>query len=554
MIEERTIVERVNKLAGSWRGRLVSMKKHYRLLSLYNDLYQENMESVISSDPRTGFNMALWLLQPRTSNFIVETDGLTVGQTREVNRIEAYADQQLKSANRSSRGSLHGKFIRRLLSFMLSTGWYAVISLPTEHGWLFRVWNPASCYPEYNAEGQLVELGRSYKVTASEANRKVESEEWAKPSVPFVGNPVVYSLWRMRGPVVTFAAVVGNHLAQPEVAIPFSRIPVFTAPVAGLPDDGSIMQTEQWRAEIGQSILAPIYDVQKNYDKMLTYLQQLLRDTANPRWKFHTQGTEIKPDDLFKRGALFEMGPEEDLKPVEMPPIPPELRAHQFDLRSQLQRGLFSDISFGTVTQNVSGFLMSQVTAAAAQIMTPFRDGLKDVLGDIATSNIRYMREFNELVGQKVFTLGGEPFPRLPMDLPIDFHYEIQIPGDFMQRANSARVLNPNFKVSSVTLANILFPEIKDPMKELGLVRAEDATHSPTFLLINQIEEFYNAAQEARENNDEEYARRLEDAARLLEGQLGAKPTAQPDTLEASQTNLSGAPRDVQELFQGEPR
>lgn len=516
------IVNRVNRVAARWPKRNRAMREQYRLLRQTNDLQQANMESVISSDPRTGYNFALWLLTPKKYRFMADVSGLTQKQQQDVGVVESFIDQEFQHLLRRTRINMRGTFLRQLTSYLIALGWYAVMAFPTEdEGWVWQAWNPSTVYPFYDEDGRLVEVGRIYSITGAQANEKILREGWIRPSRPFLPTMraiKVYNHWTMIDGVAHHASAIGNMMTKDYTPTHWTRIPAYIGPAGGLPDDGSLMANDEWTAEVGQGMLAPVLEVQKNYDKVLTYLQQLLRDTSNPRVKFWSKGTSIDPDDWYKRGAFFELGEGEDIQSVDSPPVPAELRAHLFDLRAQIQRSQFSDMSFGAIQGRVSAFLMSSVTATARQILAPYEDTIKAVLGEIATNNIAFMRGMNKQ-GAK-FTLNGESFPALPDWVPFDFNFDILVPGDLLQRANAARVLNPGFRLPASSIMNFLFPEIENPLKEHSLLSTEDAVNSPEFKALTLIEELLAASEEARDAGDVSFADRLERMAQRLEGKL----------------------------------
>lgn len=520
--EAMDIRVRVESLKSSWTMRQAAIRKWYSMVKLYNDLHQDNMESVISSDPRTSYNMALWLLQPRTGVFVADTDGLTEAEILAAGSVQTYADSQLRLVNRSGQGKLFGPFTGAVLKFMLTTGWYSVTAFPTANGWHMQCWNPAQVFPDYDSDGVLVELGRVYTVSAAHAMRKVKESGWIPPSRPWVGSVSVFNHWRLRDGVPEHAVVIGTHLAKPYTPTDFARIPVYTMPVAGLPDDGGILADDSWKSDVGQALIAPIADLSKNYDKMLTYMQQLLRDTANPRWVEKVkQGGVLTPEKLFQRGAIFSIEPDEDVGPLQTPSIPVEMRSHQFDIRAQLQRGSFSDISFGGAVANVSAFMMSNVTATSKQILDPFREALMGLLGEIATDLIQYQRKHS-------LKMGKDSWPeQLPDQLKLNFVYDIQIPGDFAQRANSAKVLNPDFKVSSQTLTEVLFPEVQSFVEEEGRLASEEARRHPAFKRMVVVRELHRAAREATELGDFGFAQSIQQV--IAEIQQGQADTAVPN-------------------------
>ena len=51
----RNVIGLCSSLEGEWRPRRTQVRKWYNLIRLVNDLAQPNLESVISTDPRSGF-------------------------------------------------------------------------------------------------------------------------------------------------------------------------------------------------------------------------------------------------------------------------------------------------------------------------------------------------------------------------------------------------------------------------------------------------------------------------------------------------------------------
>ena len=540
------IIAEVTSLKRDWQPRATAMKNWYNLIRLNNNLAQPNMESVISPDPRSSYNMANWLLTPRPGAFVVDSEGFTEDQLREVGQIERYADRQLALNVRRTRGSMLRPVVSRLVSFMLATGWISVGSIPQHDGWVIESFNPAEIFPEYGSGGQLIRVGRAYQASGPEITAMIMRNGWIAPTRKFDRKPHwIHSLWKMTedGPIHG-VAIGASHLAKPMTLVPqLPRIPIHVIPVGGLPDDGTITNTNHWRGEVGQSFLAPLLDIQNNFNKMLTYMQQLLRDTANPRWveRVREKGA-LDPERLWERGAIFSIQPDEDIFPVPTPPLPPELRGHEFEIRNMIQRASFSDASMGNITTQINGFLLNQVTAQAKQTLSPFFEGIRDILGEAATLNIRLMRAHD-------LPLGNDPFPQLlPEELFLDFKYDVKVPGDFLQRISAAKVANPNFTLSKVLLYDELFPEVTSAQRELARVQTEDAMQNPVFKQLVIIRELSVAAREARSNNDAEFARLLERAADMVEAQFGGgeepatgTPGLRPETL----------PADVQQVLAG---
>ena len=517
----KELIEAVNVRRSNWDSRRRNVQKWYDLIRLENDLATPNLESVISTDPRSGFTMASWLLQPKVIIYNGSGDGLSEDELAGIGELEVLSQRRIATTRSRAKGTLFGEPIKRLIDLMLATGWYCVMTYPIENRWLMNVWNPLTAYPDYNDEGFLTSVARRYTTTLSLAKDKIQQEGWhdSIPTGRRGGTVDITSMWWYGGGgEVLHAVVINGQWAKPPTPAPFVRIPVFIGPVGGLPDDGTIKSGDTWRGEVGMSLVGAVADLAKNYDKVLTFLQQLIRDTANPRWLERTRTNRIERSQLFDRGAVFRVEADESFGPLATPPLPAEARSHTLDIRQQTQRALFPDAVFGGVQGQISSLVMSQIVSVAQQVVAPFHRGMQDLLSQICTFNLHQSQVFMEL-GYEI------QVPRFTTDIQMNARYEVTIPGDFLQRASTARLVNPEFRLAKGTIMDILFPEIISVAGEQAKINAEDAVANPIFRGVLAISEFQRAAQQARMANDEGRARLLDRAAQLLESQvLGEQP------------------------------
>ena len=148
--------------------------------------------------------------------------------------------------------------------------------------------------------------------------------------------------------------------------------------------------------------------------------------------------------------------------------------------------------------------------------------------------------------------LNGERFPPLPEEVDIDYEYDLQIPGDLMQRIGAARMANPEWRLSQTTLINQLFPEIKSAVVEQGNLRAEDALRNPLMAQVMLINEVQKAAIEARHNRDDALAGHLSRVAIILEQQMQGMGAPQAQQGRGNDGLPSNAlPPEVQEMLLG---
>lgn len=509
----KQIRDRVDALEGIWEPRRRMVKKWYELIQLKDDLKQDGMESVIGNDPRSSYNLATWLLTPKTWSIGSLKSGLSDALANEVAGYEQQVEREIVLSMRQTRGKLHGSYLAQAVKLFVATGWICIAAVPTVPRWTINTWNPMTVFPSYNPDGSTAEIARKYTVTADQAMTMIFMEGWFPPLRRFLGSVVVRQWWVQTPFGVLMATTLNEHLARPMGDTMFERMPIVCQPAGGLPDDGSI-SNEAWRGEVGQSIVAAVLELQKNYDRMLTYMQQILRDTANPKWieRLESGDSVLTEENLRKRGARFTIGFGEDIWAVQAPGAPVDLRPHEFDLRNQIQRATFQDNSFGAGEANA--FFMAQVTGSTKQLLQPFLDGVKDVNGELFTRTANLARATGRTIGDMPVS-GG-----VPDGTSLDFDYDIQVPGDFVNRANTARILNPNFRVSQETIMDLQFPEIKNPFEERRKLTTEDVVNSEMMMLIKQIQEFRFAAIQANQVGDGESEKLLISAATRLEAQL----------------------------------
>ena len=391
--------------------------------------------------------------------------------------------------------------------------------VPTHPRWTISAWNPTSVYPNYDQDGILVEIARQYTVSKEAAVSLIVQNGWLTPEFPFDKSTVTVSMLWIQVPFegAYMGVTLDNNLVRPLGPTPFPVIPIYMTPAGGLPDDGTLVD-DTWRAEIGQSFIASSQALQKNYDRTMTYMQQMLRDTANPVWvETAYEGDGVLTEErLYGRGAVFTVGGRDSIYAIR-PDSNMDMRPHSFDLRNQIHRGSFPDTSFGSASDQVSAFLMSQATASTKQLLDPFKEELENAFGWCATNNI-------SLISSGGGKLLGVKMPEAPDGYSTKFDYDIEIPGDFIQRANASRLLNPQFKLSSETLLEVMFPEVEDPAIEFNRKVTEDAMNTEIAMQIKNIQEFRKASIDAEAAGAHEFASLLNRVIAQLEATLAGSP------------------------------
>ncbi len=255
----------------------------------------------------------------------------------------------------------------------------------------------------------------------------------------------------------------------------------------------------------------------KQQNRIITFMQQILRDTAQPKyWEKSRGGRILTPEALEKRGAIFSLGEGDDVGTIQMPGIPVELTSLIGSYGQMIQRGALPNALSGEV-QNIPLGLMSQVAAAAVQTLSLYHKTISSLLTDIDNTWV-------EGITEGVFEGGNLT---IPQDLPkgavkFDIQYPISIPGDLIQRATVTRMIAPGARISNDTALDLFFPEILDPVQESAKAMADDARANPIFGQLSLISALREEAKLLHQTGNSEYADLLDRAGEMLLEQLMA--------------------------------
>lgn len=504
-----------------WYRRNEQFKKWYKLLILDDaDIKQADMECVISNDPKTFFKKALKILTSGIT-YSIPTEGLIGPERLDTAVIIKFLEYQWEKKERTYRRVSRLGWLKEFVGFLLATGWYDILTYADElDGAVAEVRNPAECYPKFSGEGLLSHF-HIYQLAYDEAQLKCHRNGWEMPDInkKRSGMVTLYDYWANHEGIVTNTVMIDSFIVKPTTIMDsFAEIPIISGATSGMPDRGSIMPYDlEWSSRIGESIVADNADLYTNYNRLLSFAQQLIRDVAQPKiLEMAESDTRIvNPDTMYKRGAIFRMGINEMVKPMETPPLPVELTTHGRDVEGMLQRGSFPWTMYGSYAASLTAYAMSQVTAAAQEILGDYAESIKFVLEEINNTWIRQMRDGRLMIDDFMIS---ETYPDF---LLVKADVAVNIPGDFLQRATLSRMLSPDFRFSSRTTMNLLWNEIKDPDREMAAARADQALQHPIAISINLISAWKQHANTLREAGDGDTSQLFEKAAAMLEQQLG---------------------------------
>ena len=518
-------------LKSFWGKRDTKFKEWYEQIKMVDVLAQRDMESFVGNYPRADFNLISSLLNQRIPHRL-PPGKLGVEQVAPAAELSMMFDVIWENVSDAYRQ--RGRYLLKdIIDYLLATGWYSVFAVPTQDGSAFvaEAWNPITVYPKWS--DILSECAHVFTPGEAAIRRMATRNGWKLSSDP-AATTVIYDYWwtiqTLAKVEVHNSIVVGSDQVKedtPEAR--FKRIPIFVFPIGGLPDTGELAKGrrgDEWKQDIGQSYIAVNENVYKSVNKWWTFMMQILRDTAQPRTfeKSTSAKQMVHPEDWNRRGAHYKLGPQDDIGFIVPPAIPVELRSIQLDLEAMKERGMPNATMLGSIQQRMTAFAMSQMAAATNQAARYFHQGLVDLISDIDNF-------FYDLIKTHNYKPYGIGLPQgLPPDAKMTAAYTLRIPGDLVQRATTARMLNPEFILSDEYIMEDQFPEIKNPAEELGRVRASNARKHPIFAQLGLVEALRQEAMLLRNAKDPRGAELYEKAAERLELEItgeGEQP-AQP--------------------------
>lgn len=558
--EAKAVIERCNQLRAYWAPRDEKMKAWYRLIQMVDELKTAKMESFVGNDPRSMFNLVLHMLDtpiPHRLRDFGDADLDMANMSASVSGFlnTAWADVEETFRHTGPRQSLK----RSMIGLLLATGWYSCWTAFGDDGdrAYLDLWNPAQVYPMWDSDLGLAEVAHIYAVSAERMKRMQKANGWIDLGAMH-GDQTIQDYWWMEmdgdnwsNRIRVWNAVVASGKLVKYEPTRFTTMPIYVAPVGGLPDTGPLSadsessttfsagahaKGERWKEEIGQSVVATNEYIYKSWNKWWSFSLQLMRDTAQPRIfeKSRSGKAIVKPEDIWRRGAIFRGGPDDAVEFIGTPPMPMELRSTQLDLEAMMQRGGVSWAMYGSVTGQMTTYVMGQIAASANQMARPFHEAIQNLVSDIGNAWLKEVRD------RGIRPYGWTVPAGLPQDAYVISKFEIEIPGDLVRRATEARMLDAEFGLSYTYVVEKLFPDIQDPLRERARRLADKAELSDENATIAQIR-FYRRQAAFLRNLDAEAAKLYEMAAEAAEAQLlPQQPQQQPQRQIGARTE--GAP------------
>jgi hypothetical protein len=540
----------IEELKKDWQARSQKFMEWMDMLNLEDKLKKSGLESYVSSDPRSNYNMGQYLLTAGGMRHMIPLVGDSPEEMDNQARVERACQYMWRMIDEDRRRGGAPTFSSELVFDLLILGWYSVIAkYDSESGKLIpKLWSPANTFPRFD-DNCLSAVVHSYDISVQAAKRKAKMYGWNYSTTQDLGITTIdnYFYFDEDGNLMNQIFVGGNPVTE---WIERNDHMVMVSPVGGFPEHGEInssQRTMRWRGMVGQGIMEASRMAEEQWNKFFTFQMQLVRDTAVPvSQEFSSGSAKVKPEQLNKRGAHFQFSPtDKGLEYVPKPPIPLEVQATLQELKRDKQRTGFSDALFGLLEQGLSGVTYTAVEEASANhVLQPYKEAKDFVISELDRFWLRNLKSQG-----KSFTIKGKAqevlkSKAIPEDVDILVESELATTKDWLERATIANMMGQQVDSTTIMEEIYKFTDTQDIKRRKRLDLATDHPMSINLELANAYEDY---AQYLERSGDQKKAQRFRQAAQALDAQLGAPPPGQAQPAQFSEAEAArqeGAPQE----------
>lgn len=545
-LEEKDVIDDIGKLTGAWSERNKKFKIWYDILNLEDKLYKAKMESDVSNEPRTFYNMAQYLLTAGEIRHIIPAAGDSKAELDKQARVERACHYMWRLIDEQRQRGGAPPFDQELGFNLLVLGWYSLVMAFIEDKLVIELWPPADVYPKFT-DRRLARCVHSYQLTIAEAAEKAERNKWNfKLEGGQAGTTMVSLhdyfrtdkndlLWNM---VLIDKKDVTGWVKRPDMKL-------LVAPVGGFPDQGSIDPSGRrpWQGLVGQSIFEADRTRYDTLNKWITFKSQILRDGAQPKYQEQSAGApKVTTDKMRERGALIHFNVGEGISPIAVPPIPLEMTAMEQELRREIAKGSFTDAVYG-MAEGGPGYAQALlVSASANQILHPYQTAKHFVVAECDKFWLSHLQS-----GSKVFEIKGRLLEELkPDDIPeeveVTVDSDLATQKDWLEKATVANMLKEHLDDTTILDRILKMPDTQEIKRRQSLDRVLD---HPMSQQIELISAYYVHADYLAARGDSRGASLFRNAAQAMEGQMSAPAPGQGQPQEMTRIQAqrtAGAP------------
>ena len=533
MMELQEVKNQISTNKMFWAGRNTKFKAWYEILTLIDVLAAKGMESYVSNEPQSFYNMAHYLLTKGDLSHITPVITESALELDKQAKLGRGCENMWSKLNRDRKLGGSASFIDDFSFFLLVLGWYAtVMYYDKDEGQMYsQIWNPFNVYPSF-INSRMYSCVHSYILTEAEAKVKADENNWDyKLAYDYRGNTTLDDFFYLENNQLMNVVLIGGQQVTDHVPRPDMRLLV--SPVGGFPDKGSLThKTKNWKQLSGRGIFEVNAGVTLEFNKWKSMISQIIRDTAQPITQEKSMTPQATTEQLRERGALFHYGSNEGgLSHVPPAQIPTEMTFGLNAMNREKQKGSFNDAVYGMVEGQPGYALGLLASSSANQILYPYMDAKHFVVSEFDHFFLTNIRE-----SSKPYTIKGRLLETIePKDVPEDLvvivESEVATQKDWMERGNVAGLLDKHLDETTI-LTEVL--KVSDPQAVIRRKKLDEAMSHPMTKDIELINSYNVQAAYLKLKGDTKQAAIFEQAAMSLKAQFGAPPPGQGAPARAS--------------------
>lgn len=381
-----TAIQEAQALKARWSTRNAKIEAIYRLRRLIPGTKlpgQARRQVFTSNGPRVFFNIARHMLAGKP--FRVHTEMGDVDKDAE--RRTGVTERAILSIFRELDDAHWRRGLapwRVSLADQVLMGWVNILYgvYRREDGapeFVADIWDNLTVYPDWDEDG-LVTVLHEYPVPLRAAYRMAQKKghtlHQGRTGTQEPASVPVQDWWRREGRQVWHQVVLGTQEIEPAHLVSgLEEIPVICLPIGGESRRvGSLLGSQDSLDYIFASILDAGLSIAEEINQQMGLIKEVVKDNARLTYWDKTpdgQGA-LDIDEMRRGGSVQHLTSEDEVGNLAPGQTPPQTFDYLRMLQAEWQRATIPNTFFAEVAADTSGFLFSQLQAAAVTNIGPY--------------------------------------------------------------------------------------------------------------------------------------------------------------------------------------
>lgn len=541
-----------------WKLRDDRITSDRYIIGMEHEPKKQGFEQVVLNEPTVLYYTSVAILSAAKPRFRAPVSmTLNDGEKEKMNLIERFSEGVLRELDDRNMQRGDDYWLRELAFWVCSGHVYCFPHVTTYNGkvefWA-DLYDPLTCYPTFGRRG-LIRFLREYETSINAANDILAENSWELEKELKEGDEsktaTIQNFWEIVEDKVINTVLVNGMIAKPPTIHPEfgSELPIIGAVIGGSPER---VYPTNWLQNRGQNVISLNREMYPLMNRLATMVMQIIADTAYPPIvdENPTGKATLKAEDMGA-GKIIGRRPDSKLELFYNARTPPEVTQLMGIVSGALQRGGISNVVYGNIGFEISGYALSQLLASVKYKLAPYATFMNNIISKIMLRLTNEFRAGNYKVQLMTRDLNkpqkGQFFVEAykSTDIPecnfLDVSVPLETPQDKNQAIIAARTaLTEPRLLSRETIWEDLLNVADTNMEKLRIVndRVDDLE---IVVAIDTLERLKVKEQLYRDKGETIIADALKRYAFMIEQQYGLRQ-AIPITAEQARSGQSGIP------------